>query len=211
MKLSADWIVPASLDTDPSITSDHKYFPFFRNVLGALDGCLVPVWVPPENQSPWRDRKGNISQNVLAVCDFDLCFTAVYSGMEGSAPDTKVFKYVVDNDMMQIPDNYFYLGDAGYALSRKVLTPFRGIRYHLKEWGQGNQRFDRLPVTIIKAPELQGAIQPAARNKEKCYRKNLWSSTKEISDPQQVYVEFLCHYSSRFGYCSVRPSQLSYA
>lgn len=34
----------------------------------------------------------------------------------------------------------FYLGDAGYALSWKVLTPYRGVRYHLKEWALGNRR-----------------------------------------------------------------------
>ena len=34
----------------------------------------------------------------------------------------------------------FYLADAGYALSRLTLTPYRGVRYHLKEWGRGNQR-----------------------------------------------------------------------
>ena len=32
------------------------------------------------------------------------------------------------------------MGDAGYALSWKVLTPYRGVRYHLKEWAQGNRR-----------------------------------------------------------------------
>jgi hypothetical protein len=28
----------------------------------------------------------------------------------------------------------FLLGDAGYALSKHVLTPYRGVRYHLKEF-----------------------------------------------------------------------------
>lgn len=78
---------------------------------------------------------------MLAVCDFDLCFTAVFAGMEGSAPDSNVLNHVLDEELFVIPDGYFYLGDAGYALSRKVLTPYRGVRYHLKEWGQGNERY----------------------------------------------------------------------
>jgi hypothetical protein len=28
----------------------------------------------------------------------------------------------------------FYLGDAGYSLTKYCLTPYRGTRYHLKEW-----------------------------------------------------------------------------
>ena len=32
------------------------------------------------------------------------------------------------------------MGDAGYALSWKVLTPYRGVRYHLREWALGNRR-----------------------------------------------------------------------
>ena len=31
------------------------------------------------------------------------------------------------------------MGDAGYALSWKVLTPYRGVRYHSREWALGNR------------------------------------------------------------------------
>ena len=30
--------------------------------------------------------------------------------------------------------------DNGYANSEGILTPFKGVRYHLKEWGPQNQR-----------------------------------------------------------------------
>jgi len=36
-------------------------------------------------------------------------------------------------DYTTSPSKY-YLGDAGYALTKNCLTPFRGTRYHLKEW-----------------------------------------------------------------------------
>ena len=32
-----------------------------------------------------------VTQNVLAVCDFDMLFTFVYSGWEGTANDSRVF------------------------------------------------------------------------------------------------------------------------
>lgn len=34
----------------------------------------------------------------------------------------------------------YYLCDNGYANSEGFLTPFKGVRYHLKEWGPANQR-----------------------------------------------------------------------
>ena len=34
----------------------------------------------------------------------------------------------------------YYLADAGYALSKLCLVPYRGVRYHLKEWMRGNQQ-----------------------------------------------------------------------
>jgi hypothetical protein len=32
------------------------------------------------------------------------------------------------------------LADAGYSLTGNFLTPFRGVRYHLKEWSLGQNR-----------------------------------------------------------------------
>lgn len=34
----------------------------------------------------------------------------------------------------------YYLCDNGYANSEGFLTPYRGVRYHLKEWGCESQR-----------------------------------------------------------------------
>ncbi|TPX45788.1 hypothetical protein CcCBS67573_g10349 [Chytriomyces confervae] len=38
------------------------------------------------------------------------------------------------------PDRRWYLGDVGYSLTNQVLVPYRGTHYHLKEWGQANER-----------------------------------------------------------------------
>jgi hypothetical protein len=35
---------------------------------------------------------------------------------------------------------FFHFLNIGYALSRWCLTPYRGVRYHLNEWAQGNRR-----------------------------------------------------------------------
>ncbi|POM81159.1 Transposase [Phytophthora palmivora] len=54
--------------------------------------------------------------------------------IKGSAHDTTILNWSRRID--QIPKHYYVLADAGYGLSDKALTPFRGVRCHLKEWAQ---------------------------------------------------------------------------
>ncbi|KAL0387402.1 UNVERIFIED_CONTAM: hypothetical protein Sradi_2622000 [Sesamum radiatum] len=42
--------------------------------------------------------KGGLAQNVLAICDFDMNFTYVYAGWEGSAADARVLDHAVSHD-----------------------------------------------------------------------------------------------------------------
>lgn len=48
--------------------------------------------VPVEDRPRYRDRKGDISTNVLATCDSNLRFTYVLPGWEGSASDPRVLR-----------------------------------------------------------------------------------------------------------------------
>jgi hypothetical protein len=40
----------------------------------------------------------------------------------------------------QVPPEKFYLVDGGYANTISFLAPYRGVRYHLKEFGAGHRR-----------------------------------------------------------------------
>ena len=105
----------------------------------ALDGTHIPAFVPSHLAQPYRNRKGFLSQNVLAACSFDLIFTYVLAGWEGSAADSTVLADAYSKGLT-VPSGKYDLGDAGFALSTKLLTPYRGVRYHLREWRQGNSR-----------------------------------------------------------------------
>jgi len=37
-----------------------------------------------------------------------------------------------------IPPGKVYLADAGFAACDELLVPYRGVRYHLAEWGWAN-------------------------------------------------------------------------
>ena len=60
---------------------------YFRGCVGALDGSYIPVRLTGVDPSPFRSRKGLVSQNVMFACDFDLNIIFVQPGYEGSAND----------------------------------------------------------------------------------------------------------------------------
>jgi len=104
-----------------------------------LDGTFVSASVRNEEFEVFKCRKGFTAQNVLLVVRFDMTFSYILAGWEGTAHDGRVLKDAYTKGLGKYP-NDFYLGDAGYALSCYVLTPYRGVRYHLKEWGAADER-----------------------------------------------------------------------
>ncbi|CAN1316271.1 Protein ALP1-like [Linum perenne] len=119
----------------PDNSNDVKWR-HFKNCLGALDGSHINVRVPLDMQTRYRDRKGNTSINILGVCTPKLEFIYCLSGWEGSAHDGRVLRDALARpNGLKVPEGSYYLCDAGYSNCPGFLTPYRGQRYHLKEWG----------------------------------------------------------------------------
>lgn len=112
---------------------------YSQNCIGAIDVTHVPTSVTPDKAAPFRNRKGTLSQNVMVACDFDLNFTFISCGWEGSATDARVLQSAL-NRGFKVPEGKFYLVDGGYANTTSFLAPYRGVRYHLKEFGHGRHR-----------------------------------------------------------------------
>lgn len=112
-----------------------------QGAVGAMDGTLITASVPAANQTAFRSRKAQISQNVLAICDFDMMFTFVYAGWEGSTNDAFVLRNAINcsDDFPFPPNGKYYLVDAGFANYPCFLAPYRGCRYHLQEWTSGRR------------------------------------------------------------------------
>ncbi|XP_057426218.1 uncharacterized protein LOC130719617 [Lotus japonicus] len=133
-RLGKELIRPDSTELPDSIKSNHKYYPWFKNCIGAIDGIHISAWVPADKQMSCRGRKTTITQNVMFVCDFNMMFTYVYSGWEGSAHDAKVFLDALTNPNAEFPwppRGHFYLVDSGYSCTGGFLPPFRGERQRL--------------------------------------------------------------------------------
>lgn len=69
-----------------------QYSPLFDGCIGALDCTHIPVKVNRKLREYFLNRKGMTSQNVLAICDFDMMYTYVGVGMAGAAHDMAVLK-----------------------------------------------------------------------------------------------------------------------
>jgi hypothetical protein len=117
----------------PKITNDPKYSTFFADCVRALDGTHIEVHLGLVDQPRYRNRKGHLSQNVLAACNFEMEFCYVLAGWEGSAHDSAVIRSAQYKHGFITPPGKYWLGDAGYANTDTVLVPYRGTRYHLKE------------------------------------------------------------------------------
>ena len=132
----------------------------FKDCVGTLDSTHILAHVPEEKRGAYWNCKAQLSQNVLAACDMDMKFIYILSGWEGSAADSCVFEDACSTDFV-VPEGCYYLADAGYAISDFLLVPYRGVQYHIKEWGQTRQRYVHVLASIhtihkyITIPDLR--------------------------------------------------------
>nr|XP_028960010.1 uncharacterized protein LOC108175249 [Malus domestica] len=88
------------------IRESTRFYPYFKDSIGAIDGTHIPAMVSGSEVASYRDRHGKITQNVLAACNFDLEFLYVLSGWEGSAHDSKVLDDAVSRtNRLKVPED----------------------------------------------------------------------------------------------------------
>ncbi|XP_047341264.1 protein ALP1-like [Impatiens glandulifera] len=145
------------------IDSTDERWKWFKNCLGAIDGTYINVRVSSTDKPRYRNRKGEIAQNVLAVCSPDEQFIYVLAGWEGSAADSRVLRDAISRpNGLKVSIGQYYLVDAGYTNGEGFLAPYRGQRYHLNDWRDGHR-----PTT---AEEYFNMKHSSARNViERCF------------------------------------------
>lgn len=133
---------------DPSFNTVHArikeepFWPHFKDAIGAIDGCHVPVEVPADEVVNHTGRHGFPSQNVMAVCDFDMRFTFAVAGWPGSAHDTRILNDTLAKYAHRFPKppaGKYYLVDSGYSNRDGYLAPYKGQIYHLPEFRNGRK------------------------------------------------------------------------
>ncbi|KAF7839678.1 protein ALP1-like [Senna tora] len=112
--------------------STDERWKWFKGCLGALDGTHIRIRVSPEDQPRYRNRKGEITTNVLGVCTRDELFFYVMAGWEGSVADSRVLQSaILKPNGLKVPEGQYYLVAVGFTNGPGFLAPYREQRYHL--------------------------------------------------------------------------------
>ncbi|KAK8558367.1 hypothetical protein V6N13_038840 [Hibiscus sabdariffa] len=138
--LSREFLQPPNINTPLEIHSSNRFFPYFKDCVGVIDGMHIPAHVPAKDQSRFRNSKG----------------------WEGSAADSRVLRAVLDDPDQNFPpisEGKYYLVDTCYSNMEGFLAPYPGIRYHLHEY---RARFPILKLAPQYAFHIQRDIVIAA-------------------------------------------------
>ncbi|PKA57369.1 hypothetical protein AXF42_Ash013556 [Apostasia shenzhenica] len=71
--LKDEYITVLDLTTPchPHIRSNSNFYPYFKDILGAIDRTHISAIVSRQKQKRYRNRKDFISQNVMAAVSFN--------------------------------------------------------------------------------------------------------------------------------------------
>jgi hypothetical protein len=92
--------MPNYLTKTNEISSNFKLSPYFDNVLGATDGTQISCLPSSEEWDSSHNRKGGITQNVLACYSFDLRFQYFLSGANGTSSNATLFIHAHTSDLI---------------------------------------------------------------------------------------------------------------
>ena len=85
------------------IRNNRKFYPYFKDCVGAIDGTHVMAKVKSDVSNAYRGKQKVTTQNVMCVCDFSMRFTYVVTGWEGSAHDQRILDSVLEDENSTFP------------------------------------------------------------------------------------------------------------
>ncbi|XP_031392120.1 protein ALP1-like [Punica granatum] len=161
--LPPTYIRRRNVDVQLEIQRCRKWYPFFKNCIGAIDGTHVAATIPSSVRGAYRDRNNEIMQNILAACSHDMMFTHVVTGWEGSAHDSRILSDAATLQTFPAPyGEQYYVVDARYPNIPGYMAPYKGQRYHRSDFN------DDTPPTTKK--ELFNQRHASVRNViERCF------------------------------------------
>ncbi|XP_037404921.1 uncharacterized protein LOC119267603 isoform X1 [Triticum dicoccoides] len=167
------------------------FSPKSEDCIGAIDGTHVRASVTPDMEPAFRGRKKHTTQNVMAAVDFDLRFTYVLAGWEGTAHDATVLRdALIRENGLRVPQGKNFLVDAGYGVKPGFLPPFRGVRYHLNEWGNSPVQNDK-ELFNLRHSSLRTTVERAFGSLKRRF-KILDDATPFFLYPTQVDIVVAC-------------------
>lgn len=101
----------------------------FPSVCGCIDGTIINIDAPHENEEAYVDRHGNHSLNVMMICGPEYKFYCVNASWPGSVHDARVLRNSAiygrfENGWRPFP-NAVILGDSAYGIKEWLMPPIR--------------------------------------------------------------------------------------
>lgn len=107
-----------------AIRTKHEFYQIagFPNVLGAVDGTLIPIIAPKDNEPEYVCRKGFHAMNIQVVTDTSLRFTNLVCKWPGSTHDAFMFSNSALKTNKETGVDGWLQGDSTYALRSYMMT-----------------------------------------------------------------------------------------
>ncbi|KAF2894582.1 hypothetical protein ILUMI_11592 [Ignelater luminosus] len=109
----------------------HERSHGFPGVVGARDGCHIPIKQTVNNAHDYYNRKQFHSIILQGICDHRKVFLNIHVGMPGRVHDARVLRNSpICNSLTNMQDPLLIehghlIGDSAYPLMKNLLTPFR--------------------------------------------------------------------------------------
>lgn len=115
---------PANTGSISQLFMEHGNIP---RIGGIVDGSLIPIDSPRQNEYMFVDRKGDHSINTMVICGPNLEFFYASARWPGSVHDARVLRCSTlaqqwENGWRPFP-NALLLGDSGYGMKKWLITP----------------------------------------------------------------------------------------
>ncbi|GJW06372.1 putative nuclease HARBI1 [Tanacetum coccineum] len=119
------------------IQDKPRFYPCFKDCIRAIDGTHVRVRVPNRDAPRYCGR---------------------------TASDSRIIKDALTrDDKLLIPDGKYYLVDGGLPHRSTLIAPYRGVRYHLKEYSS------RTPQNLRELFNLQHSFSSLRNSIERAF------------------------------------------
>uniref|UniRef100_A0A6P7H7W1 Nuclease HARBI1 n=3 Tax=Diabrotica virgifera virgifera TaxID=50390 RepID=A0A6P7H7W1_DIAVI len=125
-------------------------------VVGAIDGCHIPIKQPVRNANDFYNRKGFHSIILQGVCDENGVFIDVNIGRPGRMHDARVFRlseiyeYLTRENSI-LPANLHLIADSAYPLLLNLMKPFQDNGHLPEEHVVYNTKLSSIRSTIERA------------------------------------------------------------
>ena len=96
------------------------------NVVGAIDCTHVRITAPWNYPEQFINRNKYFSINSQMIVNHRGAITHLSTRWPGSAHDSRILRHIYMQDLLDsnFLQNYYLLGDAGYACQLNLLTPY---------------------------------------------------------------------------------------